>query len=696
MHSNRLKILLTLGLLFSVFTLFGQKETELDDGLNAVIETLAEKMDAEMDYTSLVERLVELSESPINLNTAKEEDLQHLIFLTDFQIANLLSYRKKVGHIQSIYELQFLYGFDAELVQLMMPFVFIGKEKAEIPNFGKMLKYGRNDVFLRYERILEQQKGYIPLTEEGLAKNPDKARMLGSPDKLYVRYKFHYKDKLSFGLTAEKDAGEQFFKGAQKYGFDFYSAHFQWRDVGIFKTINLGDYSLSFGQGLVAWSGMSFGKTPYVMNVARKGKGIYRYSSTNENQFFRGVATTVKLGQFELSGFFSYKPIDANINNTDTLDQVMSVTSFQNVGYHRTPSEVADRHAINQTIAGGNVKYSYKNFRIGTTYAWYHYNAELTLPKKPYLLYNFQGNSFSNIGIDYRWQIQKLALFGEYAMNDVGKPALIAGATASVAPQLNISLVYRNLHPGYYAGYAGSFGERSGVNNERGLFLGADISLFPGWKLRGYFDMFRFPWLTFHASAPSDGYDWFAQLDYSLNRSVSMFLRAKGQEKAASFYNESKPIALMLPEKSFKLRYSIDIKPDKQWKLKTQVEYNAFKPNNKDKTEHGYLLSQDLIWQLPDFPLKLTGRFALFRTDSYNARIYAYEYDVLYAFSVPAYYYHGKRMYLLVKYSPFDRLDIWFKIARTYYDNKDVISSGLTEINGSARTDVKLQLRYKF
>ena len=696
MRSDLVKILLILGLLFMVSRLFAQDLPESESRLDAVIEALAERADEEMDYTSLVERLIEISEDPVGLNSADEEDLQHLLFLTDFQIYNLINYRNKVGQIRTLYELQFVYGFDAELVRLMSPFVTLDASRSESPGLKKMLQYGRNDVFLRYERVLEQQKGYIPVPDSVLAEDPDKSRMLGSPDKLYLKYKFHYKDKLSFGLTAEKDAGEQFFNGAQKYGFDFYSAHFQLRNAGIFKTINFGDYSLSFGQGLVAWSGMSFGKTPYVMNVARKGKGIYRYTSSNENQFFRGAATTVKLGPVEVSGFFSYKPVDANIEGTDTLDQVQTVTSFQDVGYHRTPSEVNDRHAINEMIAGGNLKYAYKNLRLGMTYAWYHYDADLTLPDQPYRLFNFEGSSFSNLGLDYRWQIQKLALFGEYAVNDVGKPALVAGASASVAPQLAVSVVYRNLDPGYYAGYASSFGERSGVDNENGFFLGADVSLFPGWSLRGYFDMFSFPWLVYQSSAPSDGHDWFLQLDYTMNRSVSMFWRFKGQEKDAAYRDENMPIALMLPEKSFKARYSIDIKPDDQWHLKSQAEYIRFTPNDGEPEENGYLLSQDLIWKMPDAPLSFTGRFAVFRTDSYDARIYAYEYDVLYAFSVPAYYYHGKRMYLLVKYSPFDSLDLWFKIARTYYDNKDVVSSGLTEIDGPARTDVKLQLRYKF
>ncbi|MEZ4759397.1 MAG: hypothetical protein R2810_06365 [Flavobacteriales bacterium] len=48
---------------------------------------------------------------------------------------------------------------------------------------------------------------------------------LGPSYKLYTRYRFRYRQNISFGITAEKDEGEEFFTGAQPDGFDFYSAH---------------------------------------------------------------------------------------------------------------------------------------------------------------------------------------------------------------------------------------------------------------------------------------------------------------------------------------------------------------------------------------------------------------------------------------------------------------------------------------
>ncbi|MGM0650099.1 MAG: hypothetical protein ACQES1_06270 [Bacteroidota bacterium] len=673
------------------------EDISTDADIESIIELLAERSDAELDYSSFMERMMELSQNPVNINQASEGDLNELIFLTDFQIFNLLKYRNSVEAIHSPYELQYIYGFDEDLVKMMMPFVSFETGQTEEFPLKNALKYGRHDLFLRYERLLEEQEGYKPVPDSILEMNPDKSRYLGSPDKLYLRYKYHYKNKLSIGMTAEKDPGEEFFTGSNPYGFDFYSGHFQLQDVGIFKNINLGDYSVQFGQGLVAWSSMSFGKTPYVMNVIRKGRGIYRYTSTNENQFMRGGAATVRLGDFDVSAFYSYKPIDANVNEQDTIgNTIESVTSFQNVGYHRTPNEIADKNTINEQIAGGNVKYNHKSLRFGLTYAWYNYDADLLSGDQPYELFRFSGNSFMNLGADFRYQYRKFSLFGEVASNDIYEPAMVGGFVINAAPQVAFSGVYRNISPGYYAGYASAFGEQSSVGNEEGFYLGTEITPAAGLEVRAFIDMFKFPWLRYNTGGPSNGYDWLAQVDYDLSRSVAMYWRFKGQEKEENLIMDDTDLSVMLPDKQFKARYSLKIEPDDRLRLKSQVEYAGFKGNDKEEREHGWLLSQDVIWQLQNMPLRFVTRFALFRTDSYDTRIYSYEYDVLYAFSIPAYYYHGNRMYLLAKYSPADNIDIWFRIARTYYNNKDVISSGLSEIDAPHRTDVKLQVRYKF
>ncbi|MCB0381252.1 MAG: hypothetical protein KDD24_08345, partial [Flavobacteriales bacterium] len=80
----------------------------------------------------------------------------------------------------------------------------------------------------------------------------------------------------------------------------------------------------------------------------------------------------------------------------------------------------------------------------------------------------------------------------------------------------------------------------------------------------------------------------------------------------------------------------------------------------------------------------------------YNTRIYAYENDVLYSFSIPAYYNRGTRTYLTVRYKVKRGIDVWLRYGLTHYENLDIISSGLEEIVGNSKSDVKFQVRFKF
>jgi hypothetical protein len=91
-----------------------------------------------------------------------------------------------------------------------------------------------------------------------------------------------------------------------------------------------------------------------------------------------------------------------------------------------------------------------------------------------------------------------------------------------------------------------------------------------------------------------------------------------------------------------------------------------------------------------------SGRLAFFKTDDYDSRQYAYEKDMLYAFSIPAYYDTGTRHYLMARYNLTKDLKMWLRWSQTRYAKLDKISSGLNEINGNKRSEIKAQVMYQF
>jgi len=673
-------------------------QEEAISSLDEIIEEIASSSDVELDYTTLFQALETLYYDPIDLNFATEEELSELIFLTDFQIFSLLNYKKKYGNYNTIYELQFVDGIDQIMLKRLLPFVTVtNNESKPKPDYKKMFSYGRHNTMLRYQRLLQEKAGYIPVSDSILEINPDKSRYLGSPDKLYLRHSYHYKDKLYYGITAEKDDGEQFFKGAQKYGFDFYSGHFQINDIGIVKKLIVGDYLAQFGQGLTIWSGMSYGKTSSSTNVIKKARGVSKYSSVNESAFFRGEAISLQYKNLIFTEFVSYKPLDGAIDSvtTEEIDsEEQYITSFLETGYHRTPSEIAKRHTIKEFVSGANLSWYTPKLRIGATGVYYGFSEPVGDNSAPYRFFDLTGNSNMNFGIDYLLSIHKVNIFGETSMSQNFGYATINGATFDFVPEFKMSLVHRYFRPDYQALYAQPFSEGNKPYNESGLFIGAEIYPKKHWKIETYFDSWKYPWLRYGVGGPSAGREYLVQVTHYPQRNLEMYFRVKYETKQKNDTDIETGIRPLISYSTSKYRYHISYSANQEWKLKSRIELSQY--NINEQNEWGYMVYQDFQYKPQRLPLSFTARIAVFETKSYDTRIYAYEPDVLYGFSVPAYYGQGTRLVFVVKYAAFKNLDMWFRIANTYYHDKDELGTGLDAIEGKNRTDIKLQLRFKF
>jgi len=660
------------------------------DAIDNLIEEIAESSDEELDYTQLYEDLYYYAQNPLNLNTATRTDLEKIQFLSDFNIEDILEYQRTAGEMKSIYELQLLESFSDEDIRHILPFVTVApKGEKSIPDFKEIVKYGKNSLFLRTQFLLQEQKGYTDDVDI------DK-RYQGNRMKYYTRYQFQYKQKIKFGFTAEKDPGEAFFKGYEKQGFDYYSAHFEAKNIGRIKTITLGDYQVRFGQGLIAWTGLSQGKSSYVMSVRKKYDGLRKYSSTDENKFMRGAGATVKIGEVALTGFASYKYIDGNIDFTDTLtDEAQTVTSFQITGMHRNIGELRDKHSVSEFIYGGNAIWRHKTFRIGASYIQYFFGSELNKNTSTYNQFDFQGDNGMNASIDYQVSYKNLYFFGEEAISHTGGYALLNSAQMKLAPQFSLAVLQRYYTKDYQAYYAAGFGEQSKTTNEKGMYFGAEMHPIRKLKISAYFDTYSFPWMKFRTYAPSDGVDFFSQIDYSINRYINMYARYKQESKYQNSSFDYTGIVPIIPTEKKQLRFHINYRLARNLVLKNRIEYAQYSTSETEK-ENGWMVFQDLNYQFSTFPLKINARIAFFDAP-YNARIYAYENDILYGYSIPAYSGQGIRTYLTLKYTVIkDFIDIWLRYANFAYADRDIIGSSYDEIQGSNKSEVKFQIRIKF
>ncbi len=653
-----------------------------------VIETILEDTETDEQDNQIVQELYYYAEHPLNINEATEEELQRLYLLNPFQINNLKDYIKSRGDILSKYEMQMIYGFDREVVRKIAPFVTFGSAKDSYDrdfSFKDYVNYSNNQLIVRSQQVLEEAKGYKDLTDgEG---NP---KYQGSPYKYYLQYKNRYSDFLRWGFTMEKDQGEEFFSGSNRYGFDYYSGYLSMRNTRFFDALILGDYHVRFGQGLSVWSGFSFGKTPYVLDIMKTRTGFDEYSSTNENQFFRGAAVSKTIHRFKVSAFYSNKAIDANMVD-GTEERVF--TSFQNTGYHRTENLVEDKDKIREQVMGGDITYNLDRFKIGFSGIYSSYNGKRISDSIGRDLYDFRGSSNMNMGLHYQFQWKDFYFFGEESVSPGNGYAFLNGVRGNIAKGMSLSLLHRYFQPDYIALYSGGFSENSSNKNEEGWYLGIKTELFADLTASIYIDVFRFPWLRFTTDAPSTGYEYLADIDYSLGDKGRLSARVKKGLKGENFTNNDPVINRVYDENKSSYRVHFNYKISDRFLLRNRIAMSRYA--QKDIEEQGWMLYQDLRYSFNDFPLELDFRYAIFDTDSYKTRIYAYEHDLLYAFSIPAYYSKGFRTYLIAHYDR-KNFDVWFKISRFFFADKEEIGSGNQTIQGNQKTTVKLQMMFKW
>jgi hypothetical protein len=632
-----------------------------------LLESSGEEIGDEAAVQDILDDLENLYQNPLNINQATSEELKQLHFLSEVQIENMLIYRKKTGLIYSLYELATVDGFTVDILQKIEPFIsFEGDEKHQ----DKTENTG--DLFLRGSRSFSHPP------EEGESKNE------GSSEKYYLRLK-QSQGGTAFGFVAEKDPGEAFFRKSNKHGFDYKSAFLNFRTGKNDDRIFIGDYHVQFGQGLVAWQGFSIGKSSETTQIFRSAAGIRSYSSTDENLFFRGLAGQFKFRKFTIHSFISFHALDANV---DTIEGKASFGAFQTSGYHRTGSEIAGENTIKQLAGGGHIGYSYHRWTFGLTTVYNRFNLEMVRSNEPYNQFLPDGKENLAAAIDWKGSVKKVFLFGEAAISQNKGKALLAGIMLKPASTMELSMVYRNIGKTYFSYFSNAFTESAKANDEHAFYMGAKLFPAPRWIIWAYADLFSHRWLKYQTAAPSTGTEFFAQLGYNQSKRTRYYLRFFQEDKAQKLitdnikYNEQQLID--------RLRFNFSHELNDRFTLKSRIEMAWY---SKLSSESGILICQDLLFTPPAKSFSMNGRLAYFRTDGYNSRLYAYENDVLYSFSIPALFGEGFRCYVNLQKNIDDRLTCWIKLASTFKFAQSIDEQG---VESSSKTEVRLQLRYQF
>jgi hypothetical protein len=639
------------------------------------MEDLGEGREQEvLDDDAHWQQLEYFRRNPLDLNHASVEELLALELLNAVQVEQLMRYRQLLGKLIHKYELQAIPAWDLETIQKILPFIKISDAEAPIPGFLSRFRKGDIQVLGRWSRTLETLKGF----------KGSLPAFRGDANNFFLRYTYQLGNKLQYGFVAEKDAGEQFFKGAQSAGFDFYSFHLFARKIGRIKALALGDFTLNLGQGLIHWQSMAFGKGMNILNTKREGAILRPYRSAGEFNFLRGFGLTYGLGKADLTVFISSRNISANTNDSGDV-----FSGFITSGLHRTLDEVTDRKSIRMTTAGARVSFRNSGWDLGLNGIYYRFSKEIRKRELPYNRFFEPGREFLMASADFSFTYKNLHGFGEMAIDQGLDPAFTGSFLLSADPKLDLVLNFRNISPGYQAFFGNAFTENSQPGNEIGSLAGFSLKPKKGIQLNAYADVFSFPWLKYRVDAPTKGSEHMISLELQPARNSSLYILYRSKTK---FLNE-KGGQFSFPSAQTRrtLRIHMNQQATPTLHIKARMEYCAVDrlPGN----EEGFMVFLEPIIKKTRW--EGSFRIQFFETGGYESRIYAIEKDVLYLSSLSMVYGRGWRWNANFRTGLSRNFSISMRISRTFLAEGSVLGSGLNQTGGPGKTEIKFQFLRK-
>ena len=656
----KVKIILILSLIFLSSWSFGQ-ETKLSDIIISTAEDLAADDSDPEAAATYIERLYELSENPVRLNTSDQDEISRLFFLTDFQVKILIDYFQSSGRIVSVYELANIPGFDKETAEMMIPFISLESKTAMTSDSAGW----RN----------------TSITNFSLKTGIEDTTSSGSPWKMLTKYKFSA-GNFSGGVTAEKDPGEKILTGNPPLP-DFLSAHIMYNGYGLIRRIIVGDYSARFGQGTNINTGISSGLSLSSPGYMSARDEIKPYTSTDENNFFRGIATQFTYKDFGLSVFYSKNNKDATIASTADSSESY-IENFYLAGLHNTPSTLIKKDAISEFAYGINLSYNFKSVRIGLTWSGTRFSLPVIIAgNDPADIYKFDGHGNNIYSLSYNGLIKRILLYGEFSLSEIKKYTVVQGLSFRPSDRLTINFLYRNCSGGFISFHGKGPGNGSSTGNENTILGNFTFEAARHLFISGGYNLQHFLWLKYRCSAPTLGMKEEIRfkflptekltVDGSYNYRYSMVdsietIWIPGQKETIT--------------KSFKCSFRYNLNDNLT--LGTRIDYKISDPGGSK----GTLILQDINYKFRKIPITVWLRYCLFKTDNWDSRLYAYENDMLYSFSIPALSGAGSTSYIMVKWEIANFAEIRLKYGLT--------SVAENRNDSQNRNEIKIQFRIWF
>ncbi|MCB0483487.1 MAG: hypothetical protein KDC37_02890, partial [Flavobacteriales bacterium] len=295
----------------------------------------------------------------------------------------------------------------------------------------------------------------------------------------------------------------------------------------------------------------------------------------------------------------------------------------------------------------------------------------------------------------YEFNLGKFHFYGEEGIGQNGSIGMLNGVVLPLDQRLRMSMVQRHYTTDYQAVYAGAFGERSNTRNESGIYAGVEFLPLSRFTVQAFYDVYTFPWMSYLIDGKGKGEEFSGQVTFDVNRSLQLLALYRNEQRTRNSFSEGDYFNRLGEERRQRLRFQFTAAATRQLRLRTRIE-GAFYQKNEEEEEEGFMIYQDINWDSKSGNFGFDLRYAVFNTDDYDTRIYAYENDMRYIFLVPSYYNRGTRTYLNIKYKPAPFATIYLKGAYTFSADTDVFGSGYDTIDGKRKYELRAQAILKF
>lgn len=637
------------------------QESETTEIIIDIAEGLASDVNNPEASELFINQLYELAENPVRINSGDEKEISRLFFLSDFQVKALVDYVKSSGDIVSVYEIVSIPGFDRQTAGWMTQFISFKEKSTQLS--GKK----------KFTRTL--------LTNMTLKSGESDSSYLGSPLKVLTKYKF-LAGVFSGGLTTEKDPGEQMLTGSPPLP-DFLSAYLSYAGKGIVRRIILGDFNSRLGLGTNINTGMRTTLSLNAPGYMSAKNEIRPWTSTDENSFFRGAATELSFKNLGLILFCSRNMIDATTGYSADSSELY-ITNLYNSGLHYNPDLLLKKDVLTSTTYCINMNCNFKSLRTGITWSESRFSIPFRVEKNdPEKLFDFTGFENNIFSLHYNYLINRLLFFGELSANSFRNPAIVQGITIRPSDRFSVNLLYRNYSPRFVSFHGKGPGNSTLTNNENGIFGNLSFEIAKHLFITAGCDISYAPWLKYHTCFPSMAKKYEIRLKYLPSEKYS-FDFAYNQRSAMYDLNKEQGVASVSENEGNTFKGTAKVLLNERLSATARLDAKFTGPSGSE----GMLLLQDFNYRFRKLPLTIWIRYCIFRTDDWNARLYTYENDLLYSFSIPSLSGNGIRSYIMLKWDIKDFAELRIKYGMTEKQNN---------ISGTeADYDLKMQLRVWF